>query len=255
MALPSMMENELHNIGERINQTGKLRKEDKEALHNIRESLSADEITKAIKILLQHDPVTRRMNELTRQSAHDTWSNMTMEEQEEFIQKRIASTQSRRKERLAEQEQIKEDKKAELENLIQSVKAIGLRPMFTHYYEDLEFDWFHGECEESQERLAATSCVLLDENGTAVAKGIALISFDDNGSKLEGRLLSLGRAKQAFDDQKDRFPIARLEAELILETLGVEAGDWYSKAVYRPEDLSFIELERIARQQGILEPE
>jgi len=252
MALPSMEENQLHNIGERIKQTGMLRKEDKEILYNISQSLTSDEITKAIKILLRHDPVTRRMNELTRQYAHDAWSNMTLDEQDEFVQKRVELALSRRKQRLAEQQQIKEEKRAELEKLIQEVKGVGLSPMFTHYYEDMAEDFFQDEIEN---RLAATTCILLDENGTAISKGLALVSVLDNGSKLAGRLLALQRAQTAFIEQKDSLPVYRDEAVANIDVIFNELGDWLFKAVYRPEDLSYIELERVAKRQGIIQSE
>lgn len=77
----------------------------------------------------------------------------------------------------------------QIETLFTLAKERGLVPMWTHYYRDNGYD----------KELAATSCILLDPGGyIPLTKGLAVVSYEDNGEKAFGRLLSIKRAFAAF---------------------------------------------------------
>jgi hypothetical protein len=65
--------------------------------------------------------------------------------------------------------------------------------MWSHYYRTNK---------RGQKVLAATSCVLLNENLKPVSRGIAVVSLKDNGAKAYGRLLSLKRAFRVVASDK-----------------------------------------------------
>ena len=76
-----------------------------------------------------------------------------------------------------------EDTKRKLGKLFGMAKSCGLSPMWTHYWEE----------GKNGPEIAATTCILLDEDFEPVSKGTTLRGTD-NPAKVAGRYWSLRRA-------------------------------------------------------------
>ena len=243
MALPYTVVEDLHNLGERLKRKERLTQADEDLLHNYAQQISKSDLTKAIKILLKHDPNTKKLREVERERKYATWAELSEAEKQAIIEKRKSATsQSRNLKRVKELAE-KEEKKAELELLLSRIKELDLSPLFTHYYEK-------GENNRGipYTRLSATTCVLLSKEGTPISRGIALVSFLDNGSKLEGRLIAIERAEKAFIEQRNSLPIYRWEADDVINGVDDYLGECYYKAEYGTFLISDIEDERITKR-------
>lgn len=80
-----------------------------------------------------------------------------------------------------------------IDTLFTMAKERGFSPMWSHYYRTNK---------KGQKVLAATSCVLLNEDLNPVSRGISVVSVRDNGAKAFGRLLSLKRAFRVLASDK-----------------------------------------------------
>lgn len=236
MPLTAQATSYLHNMGEKLKNGKSLSKEDRSFLSSI---ATPDEIDKAINILLKHDPITQLERAEAKTEEIAMWRCLSENAKKVITDNRIAGAQERRKARIAQEAEYKQIITDELNQLLRDVKAKGFSPMFTHYRD-----------EYVEGRLGATTCVILDSNVDPVAKGVALVSMDDNGSRLTGRLLSLQRAWVAYMAQKNFDKIKRWEAYEIIDCLEEDIGSQTYKGLYKPKALSNIETERLIRRKS-----
>lgn len=95
------------------------------------------------------------------------------------------------------------DAKQQIETLVKLAKKHDLIPMWTHFYRADNWGF---------KKLGLTSCLLVNPSFEPISRGISVVSTKDNGSKINGRLLSIKRAfKAAISDKYQKEVIATKE--------------------------------------------
>lgn len=122
-------------------------------------------------------------------------------------------------------------------------KEVGLTPMWTHFY---------SEPKPGAKKLKATTCCLLNETGSVVSRGVAVVSRQDNGNKTTGRYLSLRRAfGQAMDNLRAPQPFRLSRKEHKQLDVDFTFDRWVHKSTFAPPEyhLSSLENDRIKRKK------
>lgn len=127
-----------------------------------------------------------------------------------------------------------------IEGLVAMVKKLGLVPMFTH---------FKVRATEDQRRIVATACDLVDSDYNTVARGLSVVSVNDNPVKSQGRYISLRRAFRALMTQEKRVMELTKTMRQMVPTYG-DIGAVY-KGIYKPsrDQLSYVEVSRLDKRK------
>ena len=153
------------------------------------------------------------------------------------IEKNKADSSLRKKEIADRRKSARSTMKNEIERTIRDIKGKAT-VMFTHYYR---------QSDPGTKSLIASSCIIMDEDYRALARGWSLVSKKDNPSKIEGRFISMTRAMAALKSNSNLFPVRRREAVRVRRILSREflgkKLEW--KGEILPKTLSTIENERI----------
>jgi hypothetical protein len=212
------------------------------ALHQFAAELPRHDLEQALKIIQSHHPEHKRIQRNTEVPKDPA-------ERNKWIKDRIIQAQEKRARIEAEQAQavcrVDLNKK-----IIEELHTQGLHPIFSHF-----FDCPYGMKEYKS--LRATSCVIVNQQGEAEAKGTSIVSLLDNGSKLEGRYNSLGRALAALLTRSTGDPIVLNMAEENVQSLldGPRVGAmtvWNNKSIWKPNvgELHTVELVKLARHRA-----
>jgi hypothetical protein len=94
--------------------------------------------------------------------------------------------------------------------------------------------WYYKDKKEA-ERL--TVCYLLDDEGKALARGMAICCYLDNPSRKRGKRIARGRAYKSLMGEKTYGEVLRVSAmEIIHQCVGSVYFDKYlTKGLYSPE--------------------
>jgi hypothetical protein len=242
-----------------------LTKRQEQSLHQIAQACkSPEDFKNAFRILVAHNPRVReqkRLRNLRNKTAQvATYRAMNLDERSDYITKRQASYGSKRKQEIEENKQLRRERLHRFMSLRDVAVGSNLTPLFFHYHVWIRRIDHQTNTVSEHKRLIATSCVLVDKENRPIAKGSTIVSPRENPNKIEGRIIALDRALDAYQGEWTSMPIRRAEARWVGTALPEfntpHSAAWSNHIIYTPDagELTELEINRIdARRERLQE--
>jgi hypothetical protein len=240
-----------------------LTKRQEQSLHQIAQACKTPEDFKnAFRILVAHNPRVKeqrkKRNLKTKTAQVATFRSLNLDERSDYITKRQASYGSKRKQEIEENKRLRRVRLTRFMSLRDVAVGSELTPLFFHYHVWIRMIDHQTSTITEHKRLIATSCVLVDKENRPIAKGSTIVSPRENPNKMEGRIIALERALEAYQGEWTSMPIRRAEARWVGTALPEfnSGSAWSNHIINMPDagELTELEINRIdARQKRLQE--